>query len=141
MRQVALGIDVQEASARSQNAHERQRHGNGDAASHRSRSFARAHWFPPTRIAGGRQVQSRPRSREVVLILPDVRHFVGERQNVVFELGLLLPKLGRFRVAILLKRQDQMERPSDVQGLIYLPGSSPHVSTRLGGRVRQTSIS
>lgn len=43
------------------------------------------------------------------------------RQNVVFELGLLLAKLGRARVAILLKHQDQMERPSDVQGLIYLP--------------------
>lgn len=43
------------------------------------------------------------------------------RQNVVFELGLLLAKLGRSRVAILLKHQDQMERPSDVQGLIYLP--------------------
>lgn len=43
------------------------------------------------------------------------------RQNVVFEFGLLLAKLGRSRVAILLKHQDQMERPSDVQGLIYLP--------------------
>lgn len=30
---------------------------------------------------------------------------------MVFELGLLLAKLGRSRVAILLKRQDQMERP------------------------------
>jgi hypothetical protein len=43
------------------------------------------------------------------------------RQNVVFELGLLPAKLGRSRVAILLEHQDQMERPSDVQGLIYLP--------------------
>jgi predicted nucleotide-binding protein len=43
------------------------------------------------------------------------------RQNVVLELGLLLSKLGRSRVAILLKNQDRMERPSDIQGLIYLP--------------------
>jgi predicted nucleotide-binding protein len=42
------------------------------------------------------------------------------RQNVVLELGLLLAKLGRPRVAILLKNQATMERPSDLQGLIYL---------------------
>lgn len=46
---------------------------------------------------------------------------VPARQNVVFELGLLLAKLGRSRVDILLEHPDQMERPSDVQGLIYLP--------------------
>jgi predicted nucleotide-binding protein len=51
---------------------------------------------------------------------PDERKYRA-RQNVVLELGLLLAKLGRSRVAILLKHQDQMERPSDVQGLIYLP--------------------
>lgn len=43
------------------------------------------------------------------------------RQNVVLELGMLLSKLGRKRVAILLKQQDDMERPSDIQGLIYIP--------------------
>lgn len=43
------------------------------------------------------------------------------RQNVVLELGLLLSKLGRPKVAILLKNQEKMERPSDIQGLIYLP--------------------
>jgi predicted nucleotide-binding protein len=43
------------------------------------------------------------------------------RQNVVLELGILLTKLGRKRVAILLKQQDNMERPSDIQGLIYIP--------------------
>jgi len=42
------------------------------------------------------------------------------RQNVVLELGVLLAKLGRPRVAILLKDQEHMERPSDLQGLIYL---------------------
>lgn len=43
------------------------------------------------------------------------------RQNVVLELGMLLAKLGRSRVAILLKQQDNMERPSDIQGLVYIP--------------------
>jgi predicted nucleotide-binding protein len=65
----------------------------------------------------------------VVLATPDdVGNAVGKddeskfraRQNVVLELGLLLAKLGRPRVAILLKNQATMERPSDLQGLIYL---------------------
>jgi predicted nucleotide-binding protein len=43
------------------------------------------------------------------------------RQNVVLELGMLLTKLGRPNVAILLKTQENMERPSDIQGLIYIP--------------------
>ncbi|WP_305046303.1 TIR domain-containing protein [Geoalkalibacter sp.] len=43
------------------------------------------------------------------------------RQNVVLELGMLLSKLGRKRVAIVLKQQENMERPSDIQGLIYIP--------------------
>jgi len=43
------------------------------------------------------------------------------RQNVVLELGMLLAKLGRTRVAILLQQQDKMERPSDIHGLIYIP--------------------
>jgi predicted nucleotide-binding protein len=43
------------------------------------------------------------------------------RQNVVLELGMLLALLGRKRVAILLKQQEKMERPSDIQGLIYIP--------------------
>lgn len=43
------------------------------------------------------------------------------RQNVVLELGMLLSKLGRKKVAILLKQADNMERPSDIQGLVYIP--------------------
>jgi predicted nucleotide-binding protein len=43
------------------------------------------------------------------------------RQNVVLELGMLLAVLGRSRVAILLKNPDSIERPSDIQGLIYIP--------------------
>lgn len=43
------------------------------------------------------------------------------RQNVVLEMGMLLARLGRPKVAILLKTQEKMERPSDIQGLIYIP--------------------
>ena len=65
----------------------------------------------------------------VVLATPDDEgHAAGKsdekafraRQNVVLELGMLLTRLGRHRVAILLRNQCQMERPSDIQGLIYL---------------------
>lgn len=53
---------------------------------------------------------------------PDEKSFRA-RQNVVLEMGMLLARLGRKHVAILLKEQQNMERPSDVQGLIYIPFS------------------
>jgi predicted nucleotide-binding protein len=43
------------------------------------------------------------------------------RQNVVLELSMMLSVLGRERVAILLKDQSAIEKPSDIQGLIYIP--------------------
>jgi predicted nucleotide-binding protein len=42
------------------------------------------------------------------------------RQNVVLELGMMLAILGRPKVAVLIKSDVQMERPSDIQGLIYI---------------------
>ena len=42
------------------------------------------------------------------------------RQNVVLELGMVLSRLGRRRVAILVKG-DEIEQPSDIDGLIYIP--------------------
>ena len=45
------------------------------------------------------------------------------RQNVVLELGMLLSKLGRSKVAVLIKDPQKMERPSDIQGIIYIPFS------------------
>lgn len=66
----------------------------------------------------------------IVLVTPDDEgNEVGHedqkqfraRQNVVLELGLLLGKLGRERVAVLIKGQERMERPSDIQGLVYVP--------------------
>ena len=43
------------------------------------------------------------------------------RQNVVLELGMFLAHLGRNKVAILLKESADFEKPSDIQGLIYIP--------------------
>lgn len=66
----------------------------------------------------------------VVLATPDDEGHPAEkpgekqyrsRQNVVLELGMMLAHLGRPRVAILLKGVGKMERPSDIQGLIYIP--------------------
>ena len=46
------------------------------------------------------------------------------RQNVVLEMGMLLSRLGRSKVAILLKNIEGMEKPSDIQGIIYIPFTS-----------------
>lgn len=53
------------------------------------------------------------------------------RQNVVLELGLLLGKLGRSRVAILIKTPEVTEHPSDIQGLIYIPFSDSVESAKV----------
>ena len=42
------------------------------------------------------------------------------RQHVVLELGMVLSRLGRRRVAILVKGEE-IEKPSDTDGLIYIP--------------------
>ena len=42
------------------------------------------------------------------------------RQNVILEMGMLFAKLGRKRVAILIKKDKRFEKPSDIDGLIYL---------------------
>jgi predicted nucleotide-binding protein len=63
-----------------------------------------------------------------VLLTPDDEgHSAGRledkkyraRQNVVLELGMVLTRLGRRRVAILHKAS--VELPSDIAGLIYIP--------------------
>ncbi|MDJ0450546.1 TIR domain-containing protein [Methylocystis sp. JR02] len=53
------------------------------------------------------------------------------RQNVVLELGMMLAVLGRQKVAILLKSDIDMEKPSDIQGLIYIPFKENINETRL----------
>lgn len=55
------------------------------------------------------------------------------RQNVVLELGMLLSKLGRSRIAIVLKKCNSFERPSDIEGILYLQfdKSVTEIGTRL----------
>ncbi|MCL2843337.1 MAG: nucleotide-binding protein [Oscillospiraceae bacterium] len=53
------------------------------------------------------------------------------RQNVVLELGMLLAKLGREKVAILLSQAEDMEQPSDIDGLIYIPFQDNVEDTKL----------
>lgn len=43
------------------------------------------------------------------------------RQNVVLELGMLLSRIGREKVAVLLSQAEEMEKPSDIEGLVYIP--------------------
>ena len=51
------------------------------------------------------------------------------RQNVILELGMVLARLGRSRVAILIKGK-ALERPSDIDGLIYIPYSNQVKETK-----------
>ena len=66
----------------------------------------------------------------IVLATPDDKGYAKNdednikyrvRQNVVLELGMLLAKIGRSKVAILLSQAEEMEKPSDIDGLIYIP--------------------
>ena len=53
------------------------------------------------------------------------------RQNVVLELGMLLARIGREKVAILLSQAEDMEKPSDIDGLIYIPFKENVEETKL----------
>jgi predicted nucleotide-binding protein len=43
------------------------------------------------------------------------------RQKIVLQLGLVLACFGRSTVAILIKSKPKMERPADIEGLLYVP--------------------
>lgn len=66
----------------------------------------------------------------IVLATPDDEGYRREapdekmyrcRQNVVLEMGMLLARLGRDNIAVLLKDPKNIERPSDIQGIVYIP--------------------
>lgn len=61
------------------------------------------------------------------------------RQNVVLELGMLLAHLGRSNVAILLENRSNMKKPSDIEGLEYLPfeKSVEEVNIKLAQMMKQ----
>ncbi len=51
-------------------------------------------------------------------------HKSRARQNVIFEMGFFVGRLGRERVIILYKKQKDFEFPSDYQGVLYIPYDS-----------------
>ena len=61
------------------------------------------------------------------------------RQNVVLELGYFMGKLGRERVCPLFK--DEVEKPSDIDGLVYVPmDDSNGWQLKLGIEMRQAGL-
>jgi predicted nucleotide-binding protein len=58
----------------------------------------------------------------VLLTSDDTMSYPGTerraRQNVIFELGFFIAKLGRSRVSVLL--QEGIEIPSDISGVLYI---------------------
>lgn len=63
------------------------------------------------------------------------------RQNVVLEHGYLMGKLGRNRVAALVK--GSVEKPNDISGVVYIPFDSPTVNWEidLAKELRQAGYS
>lgn len=61
------------------------------------------------------------------------------RQNVIFEHGFFTGRLGRDKVAFLV--QKDIERPSDTDGLLYIPFSTNnHWKTKLRKELLEASI-
>ena len=63
------------------------------------------------------------------------------RQNVVLELGMVLSRLGRRRVAILVKG-DEIEKPSDIDGLIHISFTDrvSEAGTELGATLQEAGF-
>lgn len=66
------------------------------------------------------------------------------RQNVVLEMGMVLAKLGRQRVAILVKdtKGNPIERPTDIEGIMYIPFEK-HINeakNKLAGRLQEVGF-
>lgn len=59
------------------------------------------------------------------------------RQNVVFELGYFFGKLGRDRVAVL---NQSVEKPSDVQGIVYIAYPDPAWQYKLAQELREAGF-
>jgi predicted nucleotide-binding protein len=59
------------------------------------------------------------------------RKLFRARQSVVLELGMMLAALGKSRVAILMKSGFEMLRPSEIEGLVYIPWKESVTEARL----------
>ena len=63
----------------------------------------------------------------IALLTPDDIYTINEkpqsraRQNVIFEFGYFMGKLGRKNVVALFENSETFEIPSDISGLIYIP--------------------
>ena len=60
------------------------------------------------------------------------------RQNVVFELGYFIGKLGRERVCPLFK--GKIEKPSDIDGVIYVPMDGEDWKLKLGQEIKNAGF-
>jgi hypothetical protein len=60
------------------------------------------------------------------------------RQNVVLELGYFLGTLGRKRVCVL--REDNVEIPSDIHGVEYVPLEAPDWPSKLCGALQAAGV-
>lgn len=60
------------------------------------------------------------------------------RQNVVFELGYFMGKLGRNRVCPLLK--EKIENPSDIDGVVYVPMDGGDWKLKLGQEMKNAGF-
>lgn len=58
---------------------------------------------------------------DVCLSLGGKRKTYRSRQNVIFELGFFIGKLGRKRVVSLFRQNEGFEFPSDYSGMLFLP--------------------
>lgn len=66
-------------------------------------------------------------SSAIVLATPDDEFFDSKdnhikraRQNVILEMGMLISHLGRSKVIIIFKEDEEFERPSDIDGVLFL---------------------
>lgn len=62
------------------------------------------------------------------------------RQNVVLEMGMLISSIGRRNIAILVK--GHLERPSDADGILYIPLNNhvKEVVPRLSSRLKESGF-
>ena len=84
----------------------------------------------------------------IVLLTPDdvgtLRNSANDqdkpraRQNVIFELGYFMGKLGRQRICPLFK--GEIEKPSDIDGVIYVPMDSKDWKLKLGQEMKNAGF-
>ena len=131
-------------------------HGRDDDAKNEVALFLRNIGLDPIILHlkpnGGRDLLTKFREESagagfaVVLMTPDDEGSIagggdrqpGARQNVVFELGFFIGKLGPSSVAALVK--GNVERPSDFNGIVYIPFDAGSWKTLLARELHHAKI-